>query len=351
AGPAARSRRSPGPRRAACRAAAAPGRSARRPKVLSTDISQMDGVHPRRWTGILPLRRRRQGFPAVVTPPWRLFEPEGDVTPDLGRSRTSGPPVGGDRQGPPRPTPAGRPIGSPGPGVGGTRTSGGSVEARLVTGPVGGGPSARGLRDDDQAAWHGHGPGGGPTSSRTPRCARGCAARPAGRQSWRSPARGRHSAGRRARPPQRPAGATPPSSSAARDTGAPAGGSAGARLIGPRPGIAAAAPDRRIEGGAEITLLRAIASVGEREGGDVYLPAGVRQQAGHVAEPLGIPGSGDPLRVHARGVFASLALDLDVVDLDEVVEIGSCDVEYPRGLRHVSVRPLERVPDHPGLAL
>src|SRR5262249_9222776 len=63
------------------------------------------------------------------------------------------------------------------------------------------------------------------------------------------------------------------------------------------------------------------------------------------------PGSGDPLLVHTRGVFASLALDLDVVDLDEVVEIGSCDVEYPRGLRHVSVRPLERVPDHPGLAL
>jgi len=85
-----------------------------------------------------------------------------------------------------------------------------------MTGPVGGGPSARGLRDDDHAAWHGHGPGGGPTPSRTPRCAR---------MRRTSTAKTRWSSSAQLQ---------------CRDTGAPAGGFAGARLIRPRPGIAAA---------------------------------------------------------------------------------------------------------------
>src|SRR5262249_13954609 len=48
---------------------------------------------------------------------------------------------------------------------------------------------------------------------------------------------------------------------------------------------------------------------------------------------------------------SSLPLELDVVAVYEVVEIRSRDVQLPRSLRPVSVRPLERLPHHPALTL
>src|SRR5262249_9749108 len=66
-----------------------------------------------------------------------LLESEGDVTPHLGRSRTSVAPVGRDRQGPPGPRPRADRSAPRALGWAARERPAGPWEARLVTGPVG----------------------------------------------------------------------------------------------------------------------------------------------------------------------------------------------------------------------